>query len=194
MTEPSAPAEPRRWLPFRSWWPLLAGALVGLGLRLVFSGRAGAAVYEAMMASFIYLGPLLVGIVTVYVAERSRRRSWAYYFWAAFLANLLFVAGTVLVNIEGAICAVVIAPLFALLGGVGGLIMGAVCRVTKWPKQVLLSFGALPLVLGGLEGSLPVPVRVSAVERNLLIDARPEAIWRQILNAEDIQPVELENA
>ena len=194
MAEPSAPAKPRGWLPFRSWWPLLAGAVVGLGLRLAFSGKPGVAAYEAMMASFIYLCPLLVGVVTVYVAERIQRRSWAYYFWAPFLANLLFVAGTLFANIEGLICAVVIAPLFALLGGVAGLIMGAVCRVTKWPKQVLLSIGILPFALGAVEAELPLPVRIGIVERSVLVDAAPEEIWRQILNAENIRPAELDHA
>jgi hypothetical protein len=193
MNESSAPDKTQRRLPFRSWWPFLAGVAAGLALRLAFSGKPGGA-YQVMGASFIYLCPIVVGAVTVYVAERRQRRSWSYYFWAPLLANVLFVAGTILVLIEGLICAVIVVPLFAVIGGVAGLIMGAVCRVTKWPKQVLLSFGALPLVLGGLESGLPVPASIGTVERSVLVNAAPETIWRQILNAESIQPAELEHA
>jgi len=193
MNESSAPDKAQRRLPFRGWWPFLAGVAAGLALRLAFSGKPGGA-YQVMGASFIYLCPIVVGAVTVYVAERRQRRSWSYYFWAPLLANVLFVAGTILVLIEGLICAVIVVPLFAVIGGMAGLIMGAVCRVTKWPKQVLLSFGVLPLVLGGFEDGLPVPVRIGTVERSVLVDATPADVWRQIINAENIQPAELAHA
>ena len=187
------PDKPIEWPPFTNWLPFLAGIAAGIVFRLAFWGKPGQP-YAAMMASFIFLCPAVVGAVTVYVAERSRRRTWSYYFWAPFFANLAFVIGTLVIMIEGLICGVIIAPFLAVVGGVAGLIMGAVCRVTKWPKQVLLSFGVLPLVLGGFEAGLPVPVRIGTVERSVLVEAAPESIWRQILNAENIQPAELEHA
>jgi hypothetical protein len=184
---------PRHRLPFSGWWPLLAGVLAGLALRLLFSGKPGGP-YAAMMAAFIYLSPLIVGAVTVYVAERRQRRSWAYYFWAPFLANILYVLGTLLVMIEGLVCAVIIAPLFAALGALGGLIMGLVCRVTNWPKRALYSVAILPLVLGAAETNVPLPDQIGAVERAVVIDATPDQIWRQLLNAENIRPEEVDRA
>ena len=193
MNEPSAPDKTQGRLPFRSWWPFLAGVAAGLVLRLTFSGKPGHA-YEVMGAAFIYLCPVVVGAVTVYVAERRQRRSWSYYFWAPLLANVLFVVGTILILIEGLICAVIVVPLFAVIGGAAGLVMGAVCRVTKWPKQALLSVGILPLLLGSLQTGSPLPMRIGAIERSVLVDAAPDTIWRRILNAEAIQPAELEHA
>lgn len=159
-------------------------------MRLVF-WRAPGNPYAAMMGSFIYLVPMLVGIVTVYIAETQQRRSWGYYLWAPFLANVLFVVGTLVILVEGWICAVVIIPLFALLGSFGGLLMGIVCRVTNWPKQTLYSFVALPLILGGFETGLPLPERLSNVERSVTIDAPPSMVWQQIHNARDIQAEEV---
>lgn len=147
-----------------------------------------------MTGAFIYVAPVLVGAVTVFLAETKKRRDWKYYVWAPFIANILFVTGTLLVLIEGSICAILIAPVFALLGIVGGLIMGAVCRITKWPKQTLLAIGALPFVLAPIEEGIPLPARVSSVERTILVNAPPHAIWRQIMNAEAIRPEELESA
>src|SRR5262245_5313933 len=193
MNERSEPDRDQGRLPFRAWWPFAAGVVAGLALRVAFSGRPGGA-YQVMEASFVYLCPVVIGAVTVYVAERRQRRSWAYYFWAPLLANVLFVVGTMLALIEGLICAVVVVPLFAVIGGLAGLIMGAVCRVTKWPKQVLMSIGVLPLVLGGLEAKLTAPVRIGTVDRSVLVDAAPEVIWRQIHHAENIQPGELNHA
>jgi hypothetical protein len=191
----ASPAQPSpsQLLPFSKWWPLLAGAMAGIALRLVFSGKPGNA-YAAMMSSFIYLSPVLVVAVTVYVAEKKARRRWMYYVTAPFLANVLYVVGTMLIMIEGLVCAVIIVPLFAALGALGGLLMGAICRVTKWPKQTLYSLGALPLILGSIETGMPLPQRVTTVEKSILINARPADVWHQINNAQDIKPYEVQSA
>jgi hypothetical protein len=73
-----------------------------------------------MAGGFIFCAPLAVGALTVYLAERRERRSWGYYFYAPFLATMLFVAGSLLVMIEGIICAIVIVPMFAVLAGSAG--------------------------------------------------------------------------
>jgi hypothetical protein len=191
----SAPAPPidKRILPFSKWWPLIVGAITGVALRLVFSGEAGSP-YSAMMSSFVLLVPLLVGAVTVYAAERQRRRSWAYYVWAPALANVLFVLGTMAIMIEGLICAVLIVPLFAAVGAIGGLIMGAVCRKTHWPRHALYSFAALPFAFGSFEQHIPLPDRERVVERARIVNASPADVWRQLENARDIVPGEVEQA
>jgi hypothetical protein len=102
-------------LPYSKWWPLVVGVATGVAVRLVFSGSPGGP-YAAMTSSFVLLVPLLVVAVTVYVAEMQHRRSWAYYVWASFLANVLFVVGTMAIMIEGLICAVLIVPLFGAVG------------------------------------------------------------------------------
>ena len=84
--------------PFSKWWPIAGGVLAGITLRLLFSGKPGG-MYAAMMGSFIILCPMLVGAVTVYLAERKQRRTWAYYFWASFWANVFFVGGTLIIMV-----------------------------------------------------------------------------------------------
>jgi hypothetical protein len=49
-------------------------------------------------------------------------------------------------------------------------------------------------VLGGLEGNVITPSRFGNVERTVMIRAAPEAVWRQILNASDIKPEEMQHA
>lgn len=186
-------AAPDHRPPFAWIWPVLAGASAGVGLRLVFWGEPGKP-FAAMMAAFIYFSPILVGAVTVYVAERKQRRTWKYYFWAPFFANCLYVLGTMLIMIEGLICAVVIVPLFAVLGGLGGLAMGAICRMTRWPKPTVYSLAVLPFLVAFVEDGVKYEVRIGAVERTALIDAPPEAVWKQILNAPEVRPEEIEDA
>jgi uncharacterized protein YndB with AHSA1/START domain len=175
--------------PFSNWYPFLAGIASGLLLRLLYSGKSGST-WSAMAGAFIYVAPMLVGAVTVYVAETIKRRNWAYYFEAPFIANLIFIMGTLVIMVEGLICAIVIVPLFAMLGSLGGLAMGAICRITNWPKQAVLSLALLPIALGVGGDYLPTPDVFSSVERSVVIQAPPAQVWQQLNNARDIQPAE----
>jgi hypothetical protein len=177
-------------LPFSRWWPFLAGALVGVVLRLIFSGKPDDLLH-AMDGIFIYLVPIIVGAVTVYVAETQKRRSWSYYIWTPMAANAIFVIGTLLIMIEGLICAILIVPLFAVLGVVGGLIMGIVCRTTHWPKHATYCLVALPVILGALLPSERESRHIGTSKRTLTIRAPAEAIWRQIHDVRDIKPEEV---
>jgi hypothetical protein len=183
-----------RMLPYRTWWPVGLGAVAGLLLRLVFSGAAGDR-YGPMMSSFIIGAPVLVAVVTVYLAERAARRTWGYYFVAPFVANVLFVVGALLIQVEGWICAIVIVPLFAVVGGLAGLAMGAVCRVTHWPRRAIVSSVALlPLLGGAFEQRIDATRLERVQQRAVFIPAPPEDIWRVLVDTRDIRPAEVENA
>lgn len=190
---PDSTARANDKLPFSQFWPLLGGALAGILLRFVFSAEPGNPL-AAMSAGFIFGAPLIVGAVTVFLAERLARRSWWYYTWASAFANVLFVAGTLVIMIEGLICALLIVPLFALLGSVGGLIMGAACRFAGWPRRVARGFAMLPIALIALEIRAPLPDAIHEVQRSVLIAAPAAFVWREIQNIRDISPVEVERA
>jgi len=184
----------RNRVPFSPWWPLVCGALAGLLLRLMFSGRPGSA-YAAMLDSFIYGSPALVGAVTVYVAERKKRRTWSYYFVAPAFATLLYVLGSLCILIEGWICAIIIFPMFALIGGLTGLAMGAICRLTNWPRPAIVgSLAFLPLITGAFENQLPLTHLERMQQREIFVEAAPADVWRQLIDARDIRPEEVGDA
>jgi len=188
------PDEDERRIPFSGWWAIGIGALSGLFVRLVFSGSAGEP-YAAMLSSFIFGSPIIVGLVTVYVAERQKRRGWAYYFVAPAIACLLYVLGSLLVLIEGWICAIVIFPLFALTAGLAGLLMGLVCRVTNWPKRAVVSSVALlPLLGGAFEHRIDAEQLVRSQQREIFIAAPPAAVWKVLMDTRDIRPEEVDSA
>jgi hypothetical protein len=191
--ESTSTAPAPKTLPFSNWWPVLAGALLGIGLRLVFSTKPGSA-YSAMAWPFTVFAPIAVGAVAVYVAEKKARRSWGYYVRASSLAATLTVLGTLLILIEGLICAFIIFPLFALLGVIGGLAMGVVCRTTNWPTPAAYSFSLLPILLGPLVPPDRADHQVFVTERRVAIPASPAAIWRNLLDAPDIRPDEVGQA
>jgi len=100
----------------------------------------------------------------------------------------------VAVNIEGIICAILIVPLFAVVGAVGGVLMGLICRYTRWPKHASYSIALLPLLVGLAEQGAPLPRRVADVEREMYIAAPPTEVWRQINDAVAIRPDEVDTA
>jgi hypothetical protein len=188
------PQESPRRLPYSAWWPLVMGALAGLALRLIFSAPAGGA-YSAMLNSFVVGSPALVGAVTVYLAERQERRSWRYYFFAPFVANLLYVIGSLLILVEGWICAIVILPMFGLIGGCAGLLMGVVCRVSNWPRgAVASSFAILPLFFGAIEHRVRLPDLERTLVRDIHVAAPPARVWRELIDVQGIEPAEVEQA
>jgi drug/metabolite transporter (DMT)-like permease len=72
MSIPNSPEfEPEKsTLNFSRWYPFAAGLVAGLILRFLFVGKPGSS-WSAMAGAFIYMAPMLVGAVTVYVAERQ---------------------------------------------------------------------------------------------------------------------------
>jgi len=195
MTPQSDSSSPRQsWIDRVGWTvPLVGGALLGIGMRLLFWGNPGEA-YNPMMSSFVLLVPVLIGVVAVYLAERVKRRSWSYYFWVGAGANVLLVLGTLLIMIEGLICVMLAVPLFGLIGGVAGLGMGAVCRWTHWPRHTIYGVASLPLLFGAVEQYLPAPQEVHTVERVYLVSTPPEKIWPQLTTAKNIEPEEIGGA
>lgn len=198
MSSPPESLPPPTQVPTRSellrWlWPVVVGASVGTAWRLVFHGHPQSP-YSAMMASFALLVPMIIGAVTVIVAERSARRSWGYYFWAAAGANALCTVVAFVVNIEGLVCVILAVPLFVVLGGIAGLLTGLICRVTRRSRPAVYGFALLPLLLGGFEQRLPLPQTVLREERVLAVAAPAAVVWQQLLSARDIQPDEMNQA
>jgi hypothetical protein len=183
----------KRALPFSSWWPVAAGALLGIVLRLVYSGPAGGP-YAAMSSGFIFLAPFVVGAVTAFAAEHQARRSVPYHVAASILASILFVVGTMAMLIEGLICAVVILPLFIVLALFGAGFMVLVCRLTNWPKPTVGCVVLLPLLLGDVDTGVTLPDAMAEVERGIVVGAPPAVVWQELLNTSGIRPEEIEDA
>lgn len=188
MTTPT-----KRVWPFPKWHPLLAGALVGVVLRLIFWDHPERSL-TAMGFAFITFAPFAVGAVTVYFAERTARRSWGYYAMVGMGANMMFVLGTMIIMVEGLICAVIVFPMFALYGAVGALVMGAICRVSNWPRPAVYGFTFLPLLLAALLPAGAGEIHIGVAQRSVLIQATPAQVWRQLHNTTAIGPEEVDSA
>ncbi|WP_422010410.1 SRPBCC family protein [Roseateles sp.] len=187
---PPSPERPKVRLPFSRVWPLAVGVAFGLAARGLAEAHLPFGLYP-MMFSFIGIVPFAVGAVTVYVAERSERHTVGYHFRSGFLANVFLVLGTLAILWEGLICAILIVPLLALVGGIGGLAMGWICRATRWPRASVSAFAALPLLAAGIEAPLPLPDRFGNLQGERFVAASPEQVWAQLMDMPAIGPEEM---
>ncbi|MBW8807860.1 MAG: SRPBCC family protein [Lysobacter sp.] len=180
------------WL-LRALWPVIGGALIGVFLRWAFDGEPGSS-FATMLWIFILMAPFAIGAMTVYLAERTAPRSALYHAFMPMLSVALCVLASMLLLWEGLICVIIVLPLFAFMGALGGLIMGQICRVRAAKAPTVYSFVALPLVLGMLGVGQDTPQRFEHVERRVLIQAAPADVWKVLLDADHIQASEVDRA
>jgi hypothetical protein len=65
--------------------------------------------------------------------------------------------------------------------------MGAICRVTNWPRRAVVScMAALPLLGGAVEHLVPSADRERTQLREVWVSAPPQRVWRELI---DVPPI-----
>lgn len=184
-------------------WPNLfylaiGGAIYGLLMRLTFGmhllGLPAVAGYAsgAMLNSFLFLVPALIGALTVFRTPETQR-SWGRAMILPWLPTLLFVAGTAVLLIEGSICIIMALPIFLFMASFGGFIMWMVLRFFVPSRTTVGALLLLPLATGAVERHMPLPPAIQVSDASVHIRATPAAIWQLINRATAISPSEMDD-
>ena len=104
----------------KSLFAITLVSLYGLCIRLLFVSIGG--LTQIMSVTFIFLVPMAIGYLTVFLLPAKNVQSYLAAFFMPWLTSLVILAITLAFNIEGAICWVMVFPIFAILAGQGGLI------------------------------------------------------------------------
>ncbi len=158
-------------------------ALIGVGGGMVLI--VAAVIVSANMLGAYGLGlfvftPLLVGFTTGYSVNSPQPTSKSRTGGLVVLAGLLGTLTLLMFALEGFMCIVLIAPLAALLGLIGGLIGRALALRLRHPGHPLFSIAILPLALL-IDSALP-PAVVMNVSEDIVIAATPVAIWKALIS------------
>lgn len=179
--------------PLRTRQLYLYGTSVALGLLyglIVYSGFASISLL--MGVSFVFVVPFGIGVMALWLFPTPNDISYGRAFLLPILPLLLFLGITLLLNLEGIICIVLLLPAGIVTSGIGGVITLAV-RQNKQNSQhyVLASLAVLPLLSGAIEyvsGSAPRSIRT--VPSSIIIHAPVETVWQNIIRVPLIRPEE----
>jgi hypothetical protein len=128
--------------------------------------------------------PLVVGLMTAYLANRASDIGAGPSILLALFACLLGGMALVVAALEGVVCILLASPIAGGMSAIGALVGRAVARRLHAHRQMLSAVAALPLVFA-IEGALP-PSTGFTTRQSIIIDAPPEAVWQAITGRERI--------
>ena len=148
-----------------------------------------------MTVGFVFLVPLAMGFISVYLVERREPQGYAIWFFLPWLPIVGVTLGSMLAAWEGFICAFLFLPIAVVIGSVGGIIGGLVARSKTSREAKNLFVGCvliLPLLIIPAESRFVAPKDIRQVETSIEINAPPQIVWRNIERVRPIQSDELQ--
>jgi uncharacterized protein YndB with AHSA1/START domain len=155
-----------------------------------------------MSITFIFIIPVVIGFLTVFLMPREKVKSYSAAFGMPWLTTLAILIITILVKIEGTICWIMIFPIFAVAAGLGGIIAFSILKrndisnerqnnqdeildsTNKFQVSLIV---LLPLFLGFIEGNRAQKKLDFNITQEITIAAPASKVWKAILN---ISPIE----
>ena len=169
---------------------ILCGVAYALLLRfsILLAQKLGSPIHDVMSAAFLFIGPAVVGYLTVRMHPSP---GWWYRLFAPWIPVIAGVFTTALTGVEGMACIIMGLPILLPLATLGGL-LGAWIR-PRSPVSIA-AFALLPFVSGGIERGIPEPIALRSVESTIDIAASPQRVWATIVQVPPIAPEEVPDA
>ncbi|RTQ49534.1 hypothetical protein EJV47_11955 [Hymenobacter gummosus] len=175
--------------------PKLAALLAGVVYALIFRGLFNIGFRQVgglLMLSFLVAVPLGLGVLTAHFTPKSRGNAWRYVF-APWISVTLFLAVAFLTHLEGAICLIIIMPLFFLVSWLGARLYKLFEPKDEDPQDFMLvsAVALLPLLAGLIEGQFTAPDSLRRVQNVVDVAAPPAVVWQHIIRVPPITAAEL---
>lgn len=175
-------------MKFTQYIGILFGALYGLGFRMLCEKESLNGIYDLYdiySVTFIWIVPIVVGIIPILFAREEILKSKSKQFTFPFLSVLLFFLFALSSGLEDWLCILIIAFPFLFSAGIVGLLLSGYIKNRKSNK--LYSIILLPLILNPLETYLPNNEEVYSVQSEIVIDAKKETIWNNLIEVPEIR-------
>ncbi|MBP9664255.1 MAG: hypothetical protein KBD94_06500 [Pyrinomonadaceae bacterium] len=163
------------------------GVLIGIGYGLITRLIWGQQMALASL-TYLFLIPTVLGVIPLIFANEAQVRSYLYIIFIPWLTVLSFFLTMWILRIESLICLIILGAPFFVLGTIGALIFRLVLLHQKAKKNVLpaIAFMMLPVLLAPVENAVNSPSQVYAVTSEVVIDARPDNVWKNIVRVPEI--------
>jgi hypothetical protein len=179
---------------FRSMVIVLSvAALYGLICRLLFAAPTLSDWMQIVSVAFIYIMPMSLGALVCYLGYKLDRPSRFWAFGAPPLTMLILLIGTLVVQLEAAICVAVAAPVVTSLALVGGCIMSVILLKMDRSKLPVTFAVLMPFALSPVEQLWETPHETRTMRNTVVIHASAADVWNQIYAVPAIDAKELPN-
>lgn len=165
-------------------------AVYGISLRFLFASFGDSMVI--MSITFFFLVPFLVGYLTILLIPYKETHTQTGAFFKPSITCLFILTITMFFKIEGAVCWLMAFPIFALIGGCGGLVAFHRKKrrfkkkydfdfekntLDKPDKLTVSLLFFIPIFAGLVEGKRTTTFEYISVEKQVEIQASPDAVW-----------------
>uniref|UniRef100_B0SX25 Polyketide cyclase/dehydrase n=1 Tax=Caulobacter sp. (strain K31) TaxID=366602 RepID=B0SX25_CAUSK len=140
--------------------------------------------------SFLLMLPAAISAFVAYVADPWGERRLGAYMMVPVWLLLAVVLVSIFALKEGAVCVIMLAPLWVGSGAAGAAITYHLRRRLRRGRTYCLAMLALPLVVMQVEPHVPLPAAGAVVTRSIIVEAPPERIWPLLRGIPDVRPGE----
>lgn len=188
----------------KNWKGLLYGIAYGLVSRAIFAledfrgeeyGKALFPTYGLMTMSFMFIVPLVIGLITAYHHDNITSSRKIAILTMPIFAILGLVGISVLSGKEGIICALMALPVFLFMALLGGFIGVRVFKRNRKNDKLYVSlFVLLPFIIAPLENQLGLTDKIFTEHTTIEINATDKVVWDNITRVKEISENENNNS
>ncbi|CAN5268167.1 hypothetical protein BH10PSE1_BH10PSE1_14830 [soil metagenome] len=180
-TSPLPPKTP--WS--RSVW-IVAPAIAAFYALAIYLWTRQVAPYSGMLLiAFIIGAPVAACVVAVWISDpKGVKGTGSHVGTSALTVTIMLTAAGVALR-EGAVCLVMAAPIFYLVGILAGWITGSVLR-RRGGRMMCAAILVLPLIGVPLEHQADNPAETRYVTSSTVIHAAPSVVWQRLVDVKTI--------
>lgn len=143
-------------------------------------------IYRVMSISFLFILPVIIGTLTIYLARSPQTKKLAYKIFIPWIPIFVFLVITILFEIEGWACWLMMLPIFLAGASLGGIIGGYLKKEWRNDKLNISILILLPFLIGPLESLIDnIPGSYKAYTY-IDIDAPADKIWDNVTRVYEI--------
>ena len=177
---------------FRKWRGIVYGILYGLVARGIFAledfrnDNPIFPTYGLMTVSFMFLVPLAVGLIVAYSDSTITSSRKIVMITMPVFAVVGVIVFTVLVGVEGIICALMALPIFIVMSLIGRFIGTRIFK-RKNDKLYVSVLVILPFVIAPIESKISLKQRIFTELTTIEIGANAKYVWNHITRVSKIK-------
>lgn len=155
-------------------------------LRVIFGLTTWDSLFSVMSLTFLFLLPTIMGFLAVYLSPLVDAKKIGYAVVVPWVPIFFFFILTILLQIEGWACWLMVLPLFLGLATVGGLIGRSVKKQKENGKLRLSIVVLLPFLFAPLENLMSTIPATYQVYTYIDMHASAEKIWDNVVRVREI--------